>query len=654
MRRSTPLLCLSLALACGGTAEGPIEGTRARFDPSALRSGDFFALPFPTDLRRDGVGLLLDGFPNPKASALLDTYLAALHDAVPAFGAASALYVGFSGAIDPASLPAGPAETLAAGSPVQLVDLGDLGRLGGGAPDPAGAGDRVPLLTRWSAEATLFLPARTLALLPVPGWPLRPRHTYALVVRGALRDAAGRPVVADAAMRRALGLWEATPGAQAAIAATAPFVAWARAAGLPLDDVALASVFTVQDSSGPMRAVRAAVHATAAPAAQALRFVRTRSATHVFAGTFDVPAFQRGAPPYLSKGGDFAFSTAGVPAVQRTEQVRFALTVPRGPAPAGGFPLLLYAHGTGGSYLSCSDEGLADLFAASGIATLGMDQVLHGPRNPACDEASPAYGTCVGTAYFNFLNPWAGRDNGRQGGADLFQLARLAHGLAVPAALHPQGLAAALDPSRLVFLGHSQGGLTGAPFAAAEPELKAAILSGTGGVLALTILQRKDPLDFKALAEQLLGISGLEALEPFHPVLALVQTFIEPADPISYARHLQREPLGGGARDLLLFEGLLDPYTPAETSEALGAAALVDLGAPAAHQGAAFLLRGLSVRPLPLAGNVALPGGARTGALLQFPSRGHFAIFEDAAARCRLSGFAASALAGAGRVEACP
>jgi len=42
----------------------------------------------------------------------------------------------------------------------------------------------------------------------------------------------------------------------------------------------------------------------------------------------------------------------GAAIVQRTEHMRFALTVPSGPTPLTGWPICIYAHGTGGDYQS--------------------------------------------------------------------------------------------------------------------------------------------------------------------------------------------------------------------------------------------------------------------------------------------------------------
>ncbi|MGZ6143677.1 MAG: hypothetical protein ACXWLM_10070, partial [Myxococcales bacterium] len=551
---------------------------------------------------RTATGLDLTGFPNPERSQLLSDYLIAMRGQA-GFGQAAALYVPFDGAIDPATVTP---------DSVQVVDLT--------------TGERAPLQTKWFASSTLFLPANTLALLPLFGTPLHEGHTFALVVTGAVKGLHGEKVSAAPEMFQALR------GSGPAADVTAPFRAFTVTPAGYAGDVALASVFTVQDPTQTLLKLRAAVRATPEPAPTALSCADQSGAAVLCTGEFPVPNFQSGTPPYLSSGGALVLAADGTPIVQRTESVRFAMSLPEG---AGPFPVVLYEHGTGGDYESFWREGLGADMAARGIAMLSMDQVLHGPRNPGCWPPPADTETCVGTAYFNFINPYAGRDNTRQGAADGFQLLRLAFAL-------PQ-----LDAGRIAFLGHSQGGLTGAPFVAAEPQLKAAAMSGTGGILAITVLVRKDPLDFKAVAELLLGIQGKEELEPFHPVLMVIQTFGEPADPISYGRHFARDPLGGGGRAVLLTEGLLDPYTSSQASEALGAAALFDIGGTAAHESDAFVKLGLSVDALPQA---VVPGG---GLLLQFPNDGHYAIFDNPVARCRVETFLETALAGAARVDPC-
>ena len=141
----------------------------------------------------------------------------------------------------------------------------------------------------------------------------------------------------------------------------------------------------------------------------------------VWHGTYTAPNFQTGDPPYLSSGGEIVVGTDGAAVVQRMEPMRFALTIPTGTKPAAGWPICIYSHGTGGDWQSFIADGTASHLAAQGLAAISTDQVLHGPRNP--NGADPE------VAFFNFANPFAGRDNALQGAADAWSQMRLAFGL---------------------------------------------------------------------------------------------------------------------------------------------------------------------------------------------------------------------------------
>ena len=52
-----------------------------------------------------------------------------------------------------------------------------------------------------------------------------------------------------------------------------------------------------------------------------------------------------------------------------------------------------------------------------------------------------------------------------------------------------------VDPARIGVIGHSQGGITGAPFLAFEPGVKAAVLSGTSALLFRVLLEKTQPFD---------------------------------------------------------------------------------------------------------------------------------------------------------------
>jgi predicted esterase len=340
-------------------------------------------------------------------------------------------------------------------------------------------------------------------------------------------------------------------------------------------------------------------------------------------GRLPIPIFQQGTPPYATpaQGGRIDLAPAAL-APARTEEVRFALTLPLGEMPAAGWPLVLYSHGTGGSYESFLGDGTATRFARPDddgqplppLAVLGIDQVLHGPRDPT--GASPEL------TFFNYMNPPAARDNVRQGGADEFQVLRLAR-----AGIGPLRF----DPQRIYFMGHSQGGITGPPFLAAEPDVPAAVLSGAGGHLVLSLLHKTQPVDLPALLRGLLG----EDLDESHPVLNLLQTYIEPADPLNYGRLFFREP-PAGMRPKSIYQsmGLVDHFTPVPTIAAFALAMGVDAVAPLLEPIPGLDLTGRAPVARPVAGNVA--GGAATGVLAQYSAgggEGHFVLFRVAQAQ---------------------
>src|SRR5690606_32243067 len=91
--------------------------------------------------------------------------------------------------------------------------------------------------------------------------------------------------------------------------------------------------------------------------------------------------------------------------------------------------------------------------------------------------------------------------------------------LKVPAAVSPSGEDVCFDPERIMFFGHSHGGLSGAIAAAFEPSVQAWLLSGGGGGLAITIMERKDVFDISALVELTLAFADGERLSELHPAM---------------------------------------------------------------------------------------------------------------------------------------
>ncbi|MBP9089218.1 MAG: hypothetical protein KBG15_24060, partial [Kofleriaceae bacterium] len=343
----------------------------------------------------------------------------------------------------------------------------------------------------------------------------------------------------------------------------------------------------------------------------------------IFEGNYVAPNFQRGTVPYRNAGGEIILDGAGLAIAQRAENLRFALTVPDGPVPANGFPFAIIHHGTGGNYRAGIDDGTAVRLADVGIATISTDQVLHGPRNP---------GGSPDIDFYNLTNPLAARDNALQGYADAFAMLRLINGLQIT----DDARLLTFDADRAMFFGHSQGGQTSAGFVAFEPSLKAAVLSGTGGVLYVTLLLKTKPLDIPGLIASAVRD---EPLDNDNPSLALVQMFMERADPVNYAPLMVRQALV--PRSIFLTEGFGDSYTPNPSTEAFATALGSDLLKSSQSRPIEGLtLRGRTTRLAPFAGYTATPASPLptiTSVLAQYrppgASDGHFVVFDVPDAR---------------------
>jgi predicted esterase len=613
MARLVLAAVVASALACDGTQTppGPAGATVVldRADP------DFYARPFPRADRTNPDGTIdLSGYP--PTSALVRSYLAAMAADRHGFGENAAIYFRFSAPIDESSLPADAAASMAANASVYAIDLGH--------------GGRVPVQMRFRASAGRFAGPNLLAIAPFPGIPLSPQTAYAAVVTTRVRDLAGAAVSRDVGFDAALAgpLYQPLRNLVAS------------GGGDSLADIAGATVFQTGDPTSDLRALHDAVaRDLPAPPQPTVMTHAPGSGFDEYDGVYVGPNYQQGTPPYLTpaQGGTIQFDDAGRPQLVRTEPIRFALTVPSGAAPAAGWPVVLYAHGTGGSYHSFIDEGVAAELAAQGVAAISIDQVLHGPRDPT--------GSDPNFTFFNFQNIAAARDNVRQGATDDFQLLRLVQSWPANMALPGTMARVRLDPNRLAFMGHSQGGLTGPPFVAYAREIRGAVFSGAAGLLVIGLLHKTEPVDIPGVVSTLLED---DPIDEFHPFLNLLQGYFEAADPVNYGRLFFREPVAGvPARSIFQTVGIIDHYAPVPGLKAfLLAIGLTPVGAlPQPIDGLSF--RGLTpIAAAPVSGNVA--NGAATGVAVEYVAApgddGHFVAFDNADARRQLTGFLVSAV----------
>ncbi len=592
--------------------------------------GDFFSLPFPSDLRLQGGTYDLSGLP--QVAGQPGKYARFLDRKIDGAGNSAAVYFRFAASLDASTLPQSGADSVLDRSSAFVVDV---------TPGSPTYGKRHPVLVAFHPEEGQFIGKNWLSLRPLPGLPLREATTYAAVITSRVRGVKGERVQAPEDLERLLDAQQ--PREE-------PYrTAWGKYSalreyldGAPLSgQVVQATVFTTGRPTAGMHALRDAVYSTPAPKTTDLTYLRSHDGlTHLYTGHFDSPNFQQGEPPYFDGGGGIKTNADGKPQIARTESLRFALSIPNADMPPSGWPVILYAHGTGGDYMTFVRENL-DTRAAfaelpdgkvARMAMIGIDQVLHGPRDPARSDPE--------ITFFNMQNLEAARDNVKQGAADDFQLLRLVENLTLERAPET-GRPIRFDPTRIYFMGHSQGGLTGPLFLAAEPKVKAAVLSGAGSVLILSLLNKRAPTDIAALVEGLL----MEPATEDHPLLNLLQAYFESADPNNYGPlFFQRPPKGFAPKHVFQTLGMGDNFTPVPNIAAFALSMGVQPIEPRLYD-----LQGLSLTnqrwgKAPALDNAA--DGKVTAVLRQYtpPPKedGHFVIFDLWTARHDWTRFLAS------------
>jgi hypothetical protein len=633
--------CIALAmLLLGCTADVDQPGASVHMDPA--RSTSLFDAPWPSDdLLRNGV-IDSTALPDSRQNALVLKTIGMISGAT-GFPLAGAVYFTFSEPIDPNGLPDITASQTAV-SPVFLMGI-----------DPQ-AGDhlrRIPLDTAFMTDGGPFGAPNLLAMLPLQGFPLRPRTTYAAVVKRTLRDAKGR------LLTKAAGI-ESVPMLAAALDSL----------GVKFDDVAGYTVFTTGDPSADIATVRADALSQPPPLPAAAPTLRATYPDYcLFQSTVKMPVYQRGTPPYTSAGGGWTFES-GKPVLQRFEDANLFVTVPRQARPAAGWPTVVYIRAGGSGEVPLADRGvqatnggpttpgtgLAMHFAQVGWAAVEVDGPLGGLRNTTnADEQFTV---------FNVANPEALRDNVRQSAVELSALAQSIDKLTfdTSACADSAGGAFSVDLRHMALFGHSTGA-TIAPLALAiEPRFRAAVLSGAGGSWIENIVEKKKPVDVRPVAELLLGYTDAHRTLTRHdPVLTLFQWALEAADPATYARRVISEPdAAAPARHVLMIQGIVDHYIMPRIANTTSASLGLDLGGDALDESAPELAstpKAFTVLQLAGHGHVALPargnhrgadGSQLTAVLTQHPEDGiedgHEVLFQTEPpkrqVRCFLSTFA--------------
>jgi hypothetical protein len=624
----------------GVACQVPEGGTfRAHFEVPrpGIALADFLRLPFPSDVRVDTGGKIdLSDFPRPGPTPLgvdlVQLYVDALSAEFDGFSAVAPISFRFSAPIDESSLTGA----------ATMIDLTVEKPLDARA-------------TSHPAQTKYSCPDRVVVEHAV-GDVLYPKHQYAVLLRG-VRSAGGAQAAQDADLGKVLG--DTRPSGDEALGHAwdvhTALRAWMTKHGIDPTTVQDAAVFTVGDPIGTMAKIKDAVNVAPGPVLSDLTLCNGTTTSpcadggpdrvcggvdaryYEIQGRVTIPIFQQGTAPYL-KPADGGGIDATAPSIVRTEQVCFALTVPKSTPPANGWPLVVYAHGTGGSFRSFINENVGPTLATAQVpyATLSYDGVEHGSRKNGSTESSD-------NLVFNVLNPHAARDNVLQSGADLLQLLR-AGGLTVPASV--TGTSIQFDPVHVVFFGHSQGADAGHLGLAYDTEARATILSGSGGGVIDGTLNKTSPINVADGMKYLLG----EPLDVTHPAMVLFQTYFDRSDPLVYAPLLiRRTPSGVPSKHVFHTYGLGDTYAPPKTLGNITKALGVPLVSPVLESiDDALTMVPQQLRPI-IANLDSGDGGIVTGATFQYMPAGydgHFVALENPAASTDWQSFVSTFVSG--------
>src|SRR5262245_30912342 len=368
------------------------------------------------------------------------------------------------------------------------------------------------------------------------------QHTrYALIVTRGVLDADGQPVERSAefqSFRHDLNFGQTHDAAMKEYrkdlldALTA-----ARDAGVAEQDIATASVFTTMSTTALLEKMRDQIHAsTPGPAdfllgPHGVRTVFDLSAVsgitfnqqtrvtgplnpvrvpieflNVIPGAVGTVAFGKYlSPDYEVHPGEYipAVGTrTGTPVVQQMNEVYFNLFLPAGPAPANGWPVAIFGHGTPSPFTggNKNDDVLrvAASNAAHGIATIAINSAGFGFGAQSTLIVNPVAGTPItfsagGRGIDQNGDNIIGNSEGqfaaaprtiigetdalRQTAADLMQLVRV-----IQVGMDVDGNGASdLDPSRISYAGFSFGARLGTLVFAVEPGLQAGAFNAPGG-----------------------------------------------------------------------------------------------------------------------------------------------------------------------------
>jgi hypothetical protein len=565
------------------------------------------------------------------------------------WGLSSGIFITITDSLNSATLPSDPAASMKSDSSVILVDIDT---------NSAEFGRRFPLEVSFDEVGDLYVPAKLLAALPAPGFVPRPNTRYALLVTDAVKDLAGAPIGRSKAFHDA---FEGIDGDPRAIDNFTALRSALKTLQVEADRIVAAAVFTTVDHEALLKKLAAWSESQPVPDLSQTwerRQEQFEDASYtLFTAQVSMPRIQLGVPPFSdAESGRIAWGDDGNPVIQRYQSMRLILAVPKSSQPAEGFPLTVYAHGSGGEWMQVVNRGPqeerddapdaqpgtgpSEWLARRGVATLGFDFPLHGNRHMPPDT--------TGLMLYNLTGNAAGTiANFNVSAMELMLLTRLMLqtelGQELAQGLNPGGQTRIhFDPERLSGMGHSMGSTIGVSWAAVDPRLKAIVLSGSGGSMAEIATAAVEPFDVQGILQAFLQPG--RPIERNHPLLHAMQNVWDLIDPVTKANRLVAEPFDGvPAKDVLMPAGITDGYfSPrAETALAVNLKAPLVGGEVEPVLPAALRLAGQQAVSYPVQANI----GGKTAAVIEYAAeniKGHYVLFNQEGARFQYTCFLAS------------
>ena len=613
---------------------------------------EFYRLPFPNDIRLKNGKPNLAGHPTPGKDPLgfdiVQTYVDQISSNQEGYGLQQAVFFRFSKPIKFGTLKAsGDSSTL------QFLNI----------TPGSDRYDKNPSYSwQYSTGRNKYICPNWLGLRVPMGRPLAPNTTYAVILSKGIKDSDGNPLKPDGDFKKMLADSKPKGALGKAWDAYKPLRDWIKDQDdAKKDDLLAAAVFTTGAPRQPVRKLRTPARektpevkdmtlckeGAESPCDDGFKDDKHRRGCFGTSDTFDeiqgqisLPIFQKGKAPYLDKGGAVEFKN-GKGVVQKRKDVCMTMTVPKKvDMPSEGWPLLIYAPGTGATARSLFNDlaskysELGGMGNKTGVMMMSWEQVQH-YRRRGDSELSPE------RLVFNYGNPDAAMGNFLQGAADVFAVVKWAEEFSLDKSKSPTGEKVTVNPDEIYFLGHSQGGTTGPLALPYEPKIKGAILSGSGAGLVHSLLGKTSPSSVPDGVKLVLHETKLSA---WHPVLNLLQGHFDPVDPLNHAKYVAARQVEMETTPSHVFHlyGTGDTFTPPAAIETMARALRVSYIKPLNFKGGTP-----SETDPPVSENMETGGSKYTGVGRQYEPDGydgHFVLFRHKEAQDDVREFLSTAI----------